>query len=82
MSRIKQAAHFASFGGQARNFIDMTTRKWGRLTAVKKGSVGYWCFRCDCGVECIKDGQRVRKQTAKHEAGQAKKAPDCGGCAP
>jgi hypothetical protein len=82
MSRLKQAAHFASFGGQARNFIDMTLRKWGRLTAVKKGSVGFWRFRCDCGQECILSGQNVRTQTAKLEAGERKTELSCGGCVP
>jgi hypothetical protein len=80
MSRLKQAAHFASFGGPARNLVDMLSRKWGKLTAVKKGGLGSWYFRCDCGNEVLKEGHYVRNRARLFDAGKALTAPSCGGC--
>ena len=47
-------------------FIDMTGKRYGRLTAIKKtdmrasnGDV-MWLFKCDCGNEIIIKGASVR----------------------
>jgi hypothetical protein len=78
MSRIKQAAHFASFGGACRTAVDMPSRKWGKLTAVQKGGLGSWYFRCDCGNEVLKEGHYVRNRARLFDAGKALTAPSCG----
>lgn len=78
--RIQAAAHFASLGGKARNQIEMIGIPYGRLTAVKKGVLGWYTFRCDCGGEVQRQGCTVRQRAKKFAAGEAKTGPSCGGC--
>jgi len=51
------------------NFIDMTGKKFGRLTVIKRGNnfrgrVRWWC-KCDCGKEGYHSGWDLRSGLAK-----------------
>lgn len=76
----KPSAVAITFPRKCRTALDMTTRPWGKLQAVEKGSLGYWYFNCGCGrTRVLLDGAVVRLRQKKHDAGKATE-PDCGGC--
>lgn len=78
VSELKpQLAPFKLPGGS--NVVDMTTRKWGALTAIRKGGGFYWWFRCDAGHEGLVNATSVRRATRLHEEGKGEPmgCPQC-----
>lgn len=51
------------------NFKDLTNRKFGRLTVLKRtkynNSFGYWLCKCDCGKETIVYTERLTRGETK-----------------
>lgn len=64
---------FIVLRGKARNkmkFIDLTNKKFGKLTAIsinkKDNGKTYWNCTCDCGNTCIVEGRRLRDLRKTH----------------
>ncbi len=60
--------------------VDMTSRSWGDLTALSKGALHYWRFRCSAGHESLLHGGSVRRAAREHEAGTGTpymRCPEC-----
>ena len=61
------------------SFIDLTNKKFNRLTVLekveKRGSEWYWRCKCDCGNECLVAGASLRANRTK-SCGCLKKETD------
>lgn len=54
--------------------IDYTGQTFGDLTAVRRGSQGYWVFRCAQSHECLKMARTLRDNARQ---GKPPRCPTC-----